>query len=328
MVQPLKQAPEGLLFPGSGSQVNPALGIIRYVYWGTDSFYHGLNVNLDKKMSHGLQFQFAYTFAKSIDDNSSTIAGDTFGNGLNSLFYFAPKSLRGRSDFNIGQNFSVNALWALPTPKSLTGFAKTAVGGWQVGGIAKLNTGVPTTVINNGDPMGLGNGGADQFGIPDIIPGCDPVNHNYAGSGVKPIYIKTSCYTLPTVAATSPTAALCNNFPFDPAHGKPFIPPPAGRVYCANLLGNAGRNTLIGPRLVNVDFSVTKNTPITRISETFNVQFRAEIFNIFNHSNFVPPEPTNGAGVFNEDGTNGANGFMDSLATQPRDVQFAIKVIW
>jgi len=48
--------------------------------------------------------------------------------------------------------------------------------------------GIPTTAIINGDPAGLGNGGADQFGIPDRIPGCDPVNHNYIG-GTSPSYI-------------------------------------------------------------------------------------------------------------------------------------------
>jgi hypothetical protein len=317
---PGTQTSAGLFFP-SGPKVNTALGIIRYLYWGTDSFYHGLNVNVDKRMSHGLQFQFAYTWAKSIDDNSSTIAGDTFGNGLNSLFYFAPKSLRGLSDFHVGQNGSFNVLWALPTPKSLNGFAKAAVGGWQVGSIFKINSGIPTTAIIDGDPMGLGNGGADGFGIPNRIAGCDPINHNYVGSPT-PVYINANCYTLPTVAASSPLAAQCANFP------KAAAPPPSGQVYCANLLGNAGRNTIVGPRLVNIDFSATKNNPIKRISETFNIQFRAEIFNIFNHSNFNPPLPYAGGLVFNEDGSNAQAGDIRDRSTEPRDVQFALKLIW
>jgi hypothetical protein len=311
----------------TNAQLNQPLGIIRYIYWGTDSFYHALNVNVDKRMAHGLQFQVAYTWAKSIDDNSSTIAGDTFGNGLNSLYYFAPKSLRGLSDYNVGQNASINVLYALPTPKSLNGFAKAAVGGWQVGGIFKINTGVPTTVIVAGDPAGLQNSGADPFAIPNLVPGCDPVNHNYIG-GTKPIYINTSCYTLP--AATPAIASQCMPFGFvghNPSKTPdPFKPGIAGT--CANLMGNAGRNTLIGPKLVNLDFSATKNNPIHRISETFNVQFRAEIFNIFNHTNFVPPTPGAGAGIFKENGKAGADGSMDTLATQPRDVQFALKVIW
>ena len=304
---------------GTSAKINQSLGIIRYLYWGSDSFYDAMNLSIDKRLSHGFQFQVAYTWSKSIDDNSSTIAGDTFGNSINSLYWFAPKSLRGLSDFNVGQSAAINMLWAVPTPKSWNGFVKSAVGGWQLGGIFKINTGIPTTVIINGDPAGLGNSGADQFGIPNRIPGCDPVNHNYIG-GTNPSYINISCYTLPTAPASF--AAQCASF------SGVTTPPPAGRGYCANLLGNAGRNTVIGPKLVNLDFSVLKNIPIHRISETFNVQFRAEIFNIFNHTNFNPPEPINGAGIFDQNGAVIANGEMDTLATQPRDVQFALKVIW
>src|SRR6266850_1886257 len=304
---------------GTSAKINQSLGIIRYLYWGSDSFYDAMNLSIDKRLSHGFQFQVAYTWSKSIDDNSSTIAGDTFGNSINSLYWFAPKSLRGLSDFNVGQSAAINMLWAVPTPKSWNGFVKSAVGGWQLGGIFKINTGIPTTVIINGDPAGLGNSGADQFGIPNRIPGCDPVNHNYIG-GTNPSYINISCYTLPTAPASF--AAQCASF------SGVTTPPPAGRGYCANLLGNAGRNTVIGPKLVNLDFSVLKNITIHRISETFNVQFRAEIFNIFNHTNFNPPEPINGAGIFDQNGAVIANGEMDTLATQPRDVQFALKVIW
>jgi hypothetical protein len=306
---------------GTSAQVNQKLGIIRYLYWGSDSFYDAMNLNINKRMSHGLQFQVAYTWSKSIDDNSATIAGDTFANSLNSLYWFAPKSLRGLSDFNVGQSAAINVLWALPTPKSSNGFVKTVAAGWQMGGIAKINTGVPTTVIINGDPAGLQNGGADQFGIPNLIPGCDPVNHNFIG-GTSPSYINVNCYTLPTVSASSPLAAQCGTFP------GAATPPPIGQVYCANLLGNAGRNSVVGPKLVNLDFSATKNNPIHRISETFNIQFRAEIFNILNHSNFVPPKPLGGAGIFDQTGAILTNGYLDSLATQPRDVQFALKMIW
>jgi hypothetical protein len=313
---------------GTSAQINQTLGAMRYIYWGTDSSYEAFNVNVDKKMSHGLQFQVAYTWGKSLDESSATIAGDTFSQGLNSLFWFAPKSLRGPSDFNVAHTLSINTLWAIPTPQSFQGFAKTALGGWQMGGIVKYNSGIPTTPIIAGDPMGLGNTGADQFGIPNLIPGCDPVNHNFIG-GNSPIYINSSCYTLPTVSASSPLAAQCA--PFTGGSDGPVAAPPSGQVYCSNLLGNAGRNSITGPKLVNVDFSMTKNTAIKRISETFNVQFRAEIFNIFNHSNFVPPAPISGQGgaaLFNQDGSSTGAGQIDTLATQPRDVQFAVKVIW
>jgi len=320
---PHTQNPEGMFFPG-GPVVNPKLGIIRYIFWGSDSFYHGLNVNVDKRMSHGLQFQVAYTWAKSIDDNSSTIAGDTFGNGLNSLFYDAPRTLRGLSDFQVGQNASINVLWALPSPKSANGLVKAAVGGWQVGGIFKINTGIPTTAIIDASKKIMGNIGADPFGIPDRVPGCDPINHNYIGSAT-PVYINENCFRPPTVSASSPLAPLCTDFS-GADHTAPYLP--SGRVYCANLVGNAGRNTIIGPKLVNFDFSATKNNPIHRISEAFNIQFRAEIFNIFNRSNLNPPLPYDGGVLFNDDGSSAGGGDIRDRSTEPRDVQFAIKVIW
>jgi hypothetical protein len=304
---------------GDSAKINQSLGIIRYMYWNSSSFYDAMTVNIDKRLRHGFQFQVAYTWSKSIDDNSSTIAGDTFQTSLNSLYWFAPKSLRGLSDFNVSQSAAINGLWALPTPKLSNGFVRSAVAGWQLGSILKVNTGLPTTVIINGDPAGLGNSGADQFGIPDRIPGCNPVNSHYIG-GSSPSYVNLNCYTLPTAPAS--WASSCASFP------GAATPAPTGRVYCANLMGNAGRNTVIGPGLVNLDFSAVKNIPIGRISETFNVQFRAEIFNILNHTNFNPPSPINGAGIFDQTGAVITNGYIDSLATQPRDVQFALKVIW
>jgi carboxypeptidase family protein/TonB-dependent receptor-like protein len=314
----------GAAAPAPSAKINQALGIIRYVYWGTDSAYDALNVSLDKKMSHGLQYQLSYTWGKSLDESSATIAGDAFQQGLNSLYYFAPKSLRGLSDFNVGHTLAINALWAIPTPQSFNGLAKTALGGWQMGGIVKFNTGVPTTPIIAQDPMGLGNAGADQFGIPNLIPGCDPINHNFIGPAF-PVYINANCYTPPTAPASF--ASQCGPFP-----GAPPLPSTSPVVYCANLLGNAGRNSITGPHLVNVDFSMVKNTAIKRISESFNVQFRAEIFNIFNHSNFLPPNPVTGKGgatVLNTDGSiTAGSGVIDALSTQPRDVQIALKVIW
>jgi len=175
--------------------------------------------------------------------------------------------------------------------------------------------------------MGVQNSGSDTFGIPDKIPGCDPINHNFKKSP-NLIYINTSCFTLPK--ATPEIAANCVPFGFSPpgsAHPNPGI---AGT--CSNLLGNAGRNSLVGPNLFNVDFSVHKDFAVTKISEAFKVQFRTEFFNILNHANFTPPLPFFGASnaqIFNADGTQSGGGAVQQpLATRPRIIQFALKVIW
>jgi hypothetical protein len=310
---------------GASAQINPTFGAIRYMYWNTDSRYHGLDVSLDKRFAHGLQFQVSYTFAKSLDDDSQTIAGDTFGNGINSPWWFLPKLFYGPSDFNVAHDVSINALYDIPTPKSFTGIANMLLGGWELGGILSYNSGVPTTPINNGDPLALGNGGADQFGPLVKVPGCDPINHGFANSlAGAPLWINANCYTNPTAPASF--QGQCADFPNAPT------PPPAGRIYCANLApGNVLRNSIYGPHLFNMDFSVLKNFPVKRISEQFNVQFRAEMFNITNHDNFVPPQPNSGdanAGIYNPDGSLAGTGTISGLATDPREIQFALKVIW
>jgi len=96
---------------------------------------------------------------------------------------------------------------------------------------------------------------------------------------------------------------------------------------CFNLRGNSGRNIAYGPGLTNVDFSLFKNNYVKRISETFNVQFRAELFNILNHPNFSPPGiPSD---IFSSNGTPLTTaGVLTSTVTTAREVQFAIKVGW
>jgi hypothetical protein len=98
---------------------------------------------------------------------------------------------------------------------------------------------------------------------------------------------------------------------------------------CFNLRGNAGRNILIGPGTSNLDFSIFKNNYIKRISENFNVQFRAEIFNILNRANFAVPVNPDSTDIFDSSGSpTGVAGLLTSTTTTAREIQFALKVIW
>jgi outer membrane receptor protein involved in Fe transport len=317
----------GYLFPLGGAQLNQALGVIRYVYWNTSSNYNGMHVNLEKRFSRGFQAQFAYTYGKSLDDDSQTIAGDSFGNGLNSPPWMIPKAFYGPSDYDVKHSISINGLWDIPAPKSLGSIANRALGGWELGGIFSINSGVPTTPIIADDPLGLGNTGADQFGFPNIVPGCNPVNSNWKQNNLT--YINVNCYTLPTVPAASPLASQCGTF------SGAATPAPAGQVYCSNLLGNVSRNSIYGPRLINLDFSILKNFPVKRISEAFNIQFRVEMFNILNGVSFVPPQPLSGDGnsaIFAQDGSpsGGSVGQLQEYATgtPSREIQFGLKIVW
>jgi hypothetical protein len=94
-----------------------------------------------------------------------------------------------------------------------------------------------------------------------------------------------------------------------------------------NLFGNAGRNSLIGPGLLDFDTSLFKNFGLPRISESAKLQLRAEFFNVLNHTNFQSPLDNNY--LLNQDGTpvSGA-GTIDATTTDSREIQFGMKVIF
>jgi hypothetical protein len=302
------RTPAGYLWPsnstvgaGIGTRVNPNVGRIDRLSFDADSYYDALQIGVDRKFSHGVQFQSSFTWGKSIDTGSSTIAGDQFSNSPSSLpFYFDAKLRRGQSDFNLGKNLVISGTWEIPGLKSHSGFAGWATSGWQVGGVMQASSGAPFTVLVGGDPLGLNN--TDPFAYPDRITGSG------CGSGINPgnpnNYIKLQCF------AMSPSQGVTTS-------GAPIH----------TLMGNSGRNPLTGPGLINVDFSVFKNTRITKISEAANLQFRAEMFNIFNHANFAPPLDNNV--LFNPDGTSvGSGGVIDATQTPSRQIQFGLKLIF
>jgi hypothetical protein len=310
------------------------LGVIRYIYWNGSAHYNGLNVNLEKRFSHNLQFQVAYTFSKSEDDTSQTIAGDTFGNGINSPWWFLPQAFYGPSDFNVAHTLSINSLYTIPTPKTWSGAMKEGLADWELGGIFTFNSGTPTTPINQGDPLGLGNGGADQFGPVVRLPGCNPVSTAGSAPG-KPNWINPACFTEPYMPTSFANSLIGTDYQCAPTAGTNT---PTGNTGCLNLAPfSIGRNSITGPHFVNLDFSVHKTFPITRISEAFNIQFRAEFFDIANHANFVPPQPNSGdskSGILNPDGSQADPtkfGFITQYANaqQPsREIQLALKVQW
>jgi hypothetical protein len=163
---------------GNGTKINPNFGGIREIFWSTGSSYEALEVGVQKRMSHGFLAQGSYTWGKAIDNNSSTVAGDSLVNSLTQWVWLDPRISRSVADFNIGQSLVINSIWVVPTPHFLTGLAGALLGGWQLGSIFKTNTGLPFTPIIGGDPAGLLNGGADQHAIPSRVAGCNPINEN------------------------------------------------------------------------------------------------------------------------------------------------------
>jgi len=283
--------PAGLLWPspaGSGTKLNPNFGSIRAAYWAGSSRYDALQVQVTKAMSHGFQVQGSYTWAKNLDTGSSNVSSDEYSNSISSPLWFCAACRRGLADYDVAHNLTVNYLWNLPSPKNLGFLGSSVLGGWELGGLISAHSGIPFTPRIAGDP--LGQNSSDPFAYPDRARGCGSLVNPQKASN----YVNLSCFTPP----------------------NPLT-----------LFGNTGRNSVIGPGLVNVDFSVIKNTRISRISEAFNAQFRVEFFNIFNRANFAPP--INNSSFFDEDGSSiGGAGSLDQLATRPREIQLALKLIW
>jgi hypothetical protein len=307
IVLPTAKTPEGYLWPAAGgTRINTNFGRVPATLWNSDSVYHAMQVQLQKRFSHGLSGQVSYTWGRTIDTASGSTDGDQFKNGLSSQFFFDSRIRRGPSDFNQTHNLVVSYTWEIPNPKGLPRALGWAASGWEFGGIFQASSGMPFSVTIAPDPLGINS--TDPYDFPNLVKGCNPVH-----GGIN--YLNLNCFTLPV--ATPDIAALCAPFSGASIPGT-----------CANLLGNGGRNSIVGPGLVNFDLSLFKNNRIESISDVFNIQFRVEAFNVLNRANFNPPTANNQ--VFNGDGSTGGltPGLLDTTATTSRQIQVALKVIW
>jgi hypothetical protein len=281
----------GLVWPtprGSGARLNPNLGAINALAWTSSNTYEAMNLGLAWER-RGLRLGGAYTFSRSIDNSSSSLAVTNFNNSALGSFIFDPAAARGLSDFDVRQNLVLNATWLLPRYSGATRRIRWLANGWQLAGIFRAATGLPFTPVVGGDPLGLRN--ATSFDFPDRLnlPGCNnPVN-----SGNATHYINTECFAAPQ---------------------------PATR------LGNSGRNIAIGPGLTNFDASLFKNNYVHK--EKLNLQFRVELFNALNHTNFSVPDRT-AAQIFTQTFVPVATaGLLKTTATTSRQIQLALKFIW
>ena len=314
MVLPSALTPSGYLWPNPAmipppSQINPKFGHIDYTDWNSSSYYDSLQAQVRKEMTHGFQLQGSFTWSKSIDTGSMGDVGDPFNNSISNLFFFDRRLSRAVSDYDVPYNAIINALWNAPVAKSLRGPAGWIANGWQLGAIFNIHGGLPFTPLDGGDPLGTLD--TSPYAYPSRLasPGCQTA----VNPGNPMQYIKLQCFTPPQAPSIAFYNANCT----------------AAAAYptCLNLLGNARRNSLRGPRLTDFDFSVFKNNYLPSISETFNIQFRAELFNVFNHPNFLPPLDNNT--LFDQSGNPvGGAGLIDGTSTTSRQVQFALKVIF
>jgi hypothetical protein len=186
-----------------------------------------------------------------------------------------------------------------------------------------VNDGLPLTPTfgSGGDP--LGEKSSDPWDFPDRVagPGCDTASNPRNPNN----YIKTKCFSIPSAPSMAFWTANCDPTPpIGPKGALVAVPFPQ----CFNLRGNVGRNILRGPGLINLDTSLFKNNPIPRISESFNAQFRFEVFNVLNRANFQLPVITNDNIFTASGGLDPNGGVITSTVTTSRQLQLALKIIW
>jgi hypothetical protein len=317
-------APTGIV---PNTMVNPFIpGLILSTTFISQAWYKSLQVNYSKKMSYGLQYEISFTWQHSEDTSSGSFAGDNYSsNPTAATPWWDHNLVKGPSDFNISRNLTINWLYDIPTPKSFGGVAGWIARGWGVGGLLSLSDGVPFWPLGGlaSDPLGQNN--SEPMDILAFAPGCDAKNSVQPGN-IQ--YLKPNCFQYPLAPNAAFAAANCNqSLPFGPK-GATGTPASFGLdpLTCTNLMGNMKRNSLTGPGLFNVDLSLVKDNRIPKLGETFNIQFRAEFFNILNRTNYSAPTDN----LITMDPLQVDNfGVIDQDTQVPmREIQFALKIIF
>jgi hypothetical protein len=297
---------------GLGGPCFPYIGQLQYLSNQSNSIYHSLQVTLTKRYSHGLYLLAGYTYAHAIDTATSNLAGVP----PNSLNYGAERS---NGDYDIRNRFTISATYDLPSLKSKWQMLE----GWQITSIAMLEGGLPYTLGDFNDDISLTGEFNDRWNIVG-----SPSNIHWSATTPLPYFPfqDANGNPLPGNPACLPYADPNQLFTYGCyVSGNTIITPPN-----AVTQGNMGRNIFRGPSFRNWDFSLSK---IWKLNERISMQFRGELFNILNHSNFDTPTmntdlsapSTVGTVVFTPD-VAAANPVVGSGGS--RHIQLGAKIIW
>jgi hypothetical protein len=280
--------PDGAFYYPSGAALANS-AVWNTTHWFSEGInsYNGLEVDVNHRWSHGLQFRGVYTYSKTLDD------GDNMNTSVatNSPAFVAnplrPKADYGRASFDVRNSAVLQVTYDLPFGHANSSgeehWVDRSIRDWQASAIVTLQSGLPFT--------------------PQLS--YNPSNDGDTRNPVRPSW------------NPSVTGSVILGGPDQYFNPQAFIQPLAGTY------GNVGRNVLQGPRLAQTDVSLSRRFSL---SERFGLQFRAEFFNFFNHTNFNTPNPVVYAAATG--GPSPTAGVITSTATSSRQIQLGLKLSW
>jgi hypothetical protein len=276
---------------------NPNWDRVRTKTNDSNSHYDGLQLKIIRQAASGAQFTAAYTFSKVMDQQGGLNNGDN-GQRDPSTSLDPDDSARewGRAAHDATHVFSSSASYPFPF-RFNNRMVSAMLAGWEIAGTSLVMSGQPLTPQLMFDYSRTGNSGAGDR--PDLA----------AGRSLNPTQ----------GVGTNGTQLGSAEHWYDPYAF--VLPNPLGlRTPVPGFLGNVGRGTVIGPRLVNVDFAVFKKF---NIKESRNLTFRAEFFNVLNHTNLGQP---NMQPILQDGSYNDAGGRITTTSTHNREIQFGLKL--
>jgi hypothetical protein len=282
----------GTVFYASSTKANP--NVANTTSWVSQgvSNYNGLEVDVRRQYSHGLQLRGVYTFASNLDDGSAWNTSVSANTPAFVMYPGNPGLDYGPAATNIRHAAAINGTWELPLNNGLANpLARQLVGGWSVSGIATLQSGFPFSPQLGYNPTG--NGDTRNPVRPNLVPG-------FKGT----LYAKTA---------------------------QQWFNPAAFSAPYPGTFGSIGRDTLTGPGLSELDLALVKNTTIhERLraqfrAEFFNVLNRANFTTpnpVVFSSGPTPKTPTA------EVEPSSTAGVVSATATTSRQIQFGLKLLF
>jgi outer membrane receptor protein involved in Fe transport len=325
---------------GTEPRQNPNFSSLQDEASLASSTYNALQVALNKRFSHGIQFQMSYTYSHALDNMASSSSADcSAASGMEDGDYFGPGNsvfMKGPSCSDVTHNVRVNILYHIPNIKS-DNFAAKLEHGWWAGIIWSAQTGYPFTPVlgnnrsqsqifkTNGDYPNIATA-ADAAACPAVTSTCKyvpvPFNPSTVITGNPAQWYNPDMFTLEPMFTAPGSGVIC---------GTAGTSCGTGTTY--GTLGNVSKGLLRGPGLDNVDFSINKDTRLPFLGEQGMLEFRAEIFNIMNDPSFNMPNgtvisgSTSAYGPYSQAPSSSA-GVISSTTGPSRQIQLALKIVF